>query len=63
MDGILHYWMNYLMIDGLIDTYNKTLPAVNTIEKENQYLLEIAVPGMDKKDFQIEIDDDLITVS
>ena len=49
-------WFNF-------DTYNKTLPAVNTIEKENQYLLEIAVPGMDKKDFEIEIDNDLITVS
>ena len=49
-------WFNF-------DTFSNTLPAVNTIEKGNQYLLEIAVPGMDKKDFQIEIDDDLITVS
>ena len=49
-------WFNF-------DTFNNTLPAVNTIEKENQYLLEIAVPGIDKKDFEIEIDNDLITVS
>ena len=59
-----HYWMNYLMIDGLTSIHLiNTFPAVNTIEKENQYLLEIAVPGMDKKDFEIEIENDLISVS
>ena len=49
-------WFNF-------DTFNNTFPAVNTIEKENQYLLEIAVPGMEKKDFEIEIENDLISVS
>ena len=49
-------WFNF-------DTFNNTFPAVNTIEKENQYLLEIAVPGMDKKDFEIDIENDLISVS
>ena len=49
-------WFNF-------DTFNQTFPAVNTIEKENQYTLEIAVPGMDKKDFEIEIQNDLISVS
>ena len=49
-------WFNF-------DTFSNIFPAVNTIEKENQYLLEIAVPGMDKKDFEIEIENDLISVS
>ena len=49
-------WFNF-------DAFNQTFPAVNTIEKENQYLLEIAVPGMDKKDFEIEIQNDLISIS
>ena len=49
-------WFNF-------DTFNSTFPAVNAIEKENQYLLEIAVPGMEKKDFEIEIENDLISVS
>tara|TARA_B100000575_G_scaffold6778_1_gene5031 strand:- start:466 stop:894 length:429 start_codon:yes stop_codon:yes gene_type:complete len=51
-----HRWFNF-------DTFNYNFPAVNTIEKENQYLLEIAVPGMDKKDFEIEIENDLMSVS
>lgn len=49
-------WFNF-------DAFNQTFPAVNTIEKDNQYLLEIAVPGMDKKDFEIEIQNDLISIS
>ena len=49
-------WFNF-------DTFNQTFPAVNTIEKDNQFLLEIAVPGMDKKDFEIEIQNDLISIS
>ena len=49
-------WFNF-------DTFNQTFPAVNTIERDNQYLLEIAVPGMDKKDFEIEIQNDLISIS
>ena len=49
-------WFNF-------DTFNQTFPAVNTIEKNNQYLLEIAVPGMDKKDFEIQIQNDLISIS
>ena len=49
-------WFNF-------DTFNQTFPAVNTIENDNQYLLEIAVPGMDKKDFEIEIQNDLISIS
>jgi len=49
-------WFNF-------DTFNQTFPAVNTIEMDNQYLLEIAVPGMDKKDFEIEIQNDLISIS
>ena len=58
------------LLDELFDdrwfnsgTFNQTFPAVNTIERENQYLLEIAVPGMDKKDFEIEIQNDLISIS
>ncbi len=32
-----------------------SLPAVNIREDEKQYSLELAVPGMDKKDLKIDI--------
>ena len=40
-----------------------SLPAVNIREDEKAFYLELAVPGMDKKDLHIEVKDDLLTIS
>ncbi len=42
---------------------NTTLPAVNIKENENEFIVEVAVPGMDKKDFNIDLNENLLTVS
>lgn len=36
---------------------NATAPAINVMEHENGYTVEVAAPGMTKDDFQIHIDD------
>ena len=41
----------------------KSLPAVNIEEQEDKYVLELAAPGKTKKDFNIELDNDLLTIS
>ncbi|RRO24948.1 Hsp20/alpha crystallin family protein [Flavobacteriaceae bacterium 14752] len=41
----------------------KSLPAVNIEEKEDKFSLELAAPGKTKKDFNIELDNDLLTIS
>ena len=38
-------------------------PAVNIREDEKNYFLDLAVPGMDKKDMKIDINDDFLTIS
>jgi HSP20 family protein len=38
-------------------------PAVNIIESENGFDIELAVPGMKKEDFKINVDKNLLTVS
>jgi HSP20 family protein len=38
-------------------------PAVNIREDEKSYLLDLAVPGIDKKDLKIDINEDVLTVS
>ena len=38
-------------------------PAVNIIEKEKEYEIELAVPGFEKKDFNLEIDGDVLSIS
>lgn len=40
-----------------------SMPAVNIREDEKTYNLELAVPGLDKKDLKIDINEDLLTIS
>ena len=42
---------------------NSSLPAVNIEETNDEYRLEMAAPGMEKKDFKIELDNDILTIS
>ncbi len=38
-------------------------PPVNIVEKNDAYYLDVAVPGMDKGDFNVKLDGDLLTIS
>jgi len=38
-------------------------PAVNIKETENLFDLELAAPGLTKKDFNIEVNEDVLTIS
>ena len=40
-----------------------TVPAVNVKETDNEFELEVAAPGMKKDDFDINLENDLLTVS
>lgn len=40
-----------------------TMPSVNIRETDDQYEVEVAAPGMDKKDFKITLDGNLLTIS
>ena len=37
---------------------NATAPAINVIENEKDYQIELAAPGMTKEDFDVHIDED-----
>ena len=39
------------------------VPAVNIAETDNEYSIELAVPGMKKDDFKIELDGNVLTIS
>ena len=43
--------------------YNKTLPAVNIKETDNDFHIEVAAPGLNKKDFNINLDKNILTIS
>ncbi len=40
-----------------------TLPAVNIQESKDRFTIELAAPGKAKEDFNIELDNDLLTIS
>lgn len=62
-------WINELFDNTfeseLTPNFNKgiTLPAVNIRETTNEYVLELAAPGMKKSDFNIEVDHKLLSIS
>jgi HSP20 family protein len=40
-----------------------SMPAVNIREDEKNYILELAVPGIDKNDLKIDTNEDVLTIS
>ena len=42
---------------------NTTLPSVNIKETQDAFEVEVAAPGFEKKDFNIELDNDILTIS
>lgn len=39
------------------------MPAVNVRERAEDFVIDLAVPGMSKKDFSVEVDNGVLTVS
>lgn len=48
---------------GGIENSRVTVPAVNIMENDKNFELELFVPGRVKDDFKIEIDDAVLTIS
>lgn len=42
---------------------NKGFPAVNTRETDKSFLLEVAAPGLEKSDFTLNLEDNVLTIS
>lgn len=47
----------------LNDRFINKVPAVNIAETENEFHIELAVPGLKKEDFKISLDKNLLSVS
>jgi len=60
-------WMDKFFNSPLDEFFNFgkviNVPAVNVSETENEYKLVIASPGLEKKDFKVEVRDDMLTIS
>ncbi len=47
----------------VLSNRTSSMPAVNIKENEKSFFLELAVPGMEKKDLKIDINEDVLTIS
>lgn len=54
-DGNLMEWVN--------NNYKSTVPSVNIKESQDGFNVEVAAPGFDKSDFNIELNHDVLTIS
>ncbi len=48
---------------GGTEKWNTAVPAVNIKDNEKGFELELAVPGLKKDDFTVEVDNDVLTIS
>ena len=39
------------------------MPAINIKEDNENYMIEVAAPGLEKKDFDIQVDNDVLNIS
>lgn len=53
----LPYVFNDLFDNNWMIKANSTAPAINVIENDKEYRVEVAAPGMTKNDFNIRIDE------
>src|SRR5689334_768685 len=43
--------------------YSATLPAVNIVETNEDYIIDVAAPGMKRDEFKVELDNNVLTIS
>lgn len=49
--------------DSLENRFQTNVPAVNIVESDDKFLLEVAAPGLKKEDFRIDIEQNKLTIS
>ena len=47
----------------VVRNWTNSMPAVNIREDEKKFFLDLAVPGIDKNDLKIDINEDVMTIS
>ena len=52
-----------LMSNVFDDHTGVSVPAVNVIENNDEFRIEVAAPGLDKKDFKIDLENNVLTIS
>ncbi len=57
------FFGDFMNEDLLQRDFFKSVPAVNIVERKDDFMIQLAAPGIKKGDFKIEVDQDLLTIS
>jgi HSP20 family protein len=65
LPSILEDFFNRDWADSTLATrnYSATLPAVNVQETNEDFLIDVAAPGMKRDEFKVELDNNVLTIS
>lgn len=55
-------WNDIPAVDTLFEFEGQRLPSLDLIDRDNEVLLRLEIPGIDKKDIQISLADNLLTI-
>lgn len=61
-DEFFKPWNEWFDDSGMINRMNK-MPSVNITENHNHYNVSLAVPGLKKEDFNIDVNGNMLTIS
>jgi HSP20 family protein len=63
MPALLGNFFNDFMNSDLVakDVF-KTIPAVNIVETPEKFVVELAAPGMNKEDFKVEVEKEVLSI-
>jgi HSP20 family protein len=60
------FYMPNFFDDDFLNVHSRStssLPAVNVREDDKNFILDVAIPGIDKKDLKIDLNEDVLTIS
>ncbi len=60
-DFLMDDWFNSSLANWR--TEGATLPAVNVRETNDDFMIDVAAPGMKRDDFKVELDNNILTIS
>ena len=72
MRGLIRYARPNALFDwdGMLDNFftdtpvwNTRAPAVDVREKDDEYLMEVELPGLTDKDIELNVEDNILTLS
>ena len=63
LPNLLEGFFSDSRLDALNNYETFSIPAVNIVENLPNFVIELAAPGLDKKDFTIEVEDETLKIS